>query len=248
MSEWMDVNELSCFTIYTIRYDRVCCFSKVYRAWIKPSTMQVFLTCNIIRNVNRVTVQCKLNLLTHSMQQSPSWEANRFSASQEIPHILWNPKVHYHIHKCPPPFHILSHIDPVRTPTSHFLKIHLNIILPSTLLCLSSRVSPSGFPHQNPVYTSAVPHTCYMPRPSHSSWFDHSSNNWWAVQIIRVLLFSFLHSSCFLIPLSPKYSQHPILKHVQPAFLPQCEQPSFTPIQKNRQNYSSVYLIHLVFG
>jgi hypothetical protein len=30
-------------------------------------------------------------LLTHSTQQSPSWEANRFAASQEIPRILWNP-------------------------------------------------------------------------------------------------------------------------------------------------------------
>jgi hypothetical protein len=26
------------------------------------------------------------------MEQSPSWEANRFSASQEIPHVLWNPE------------------------------------------------------------------------------------------------------------------------------------------------------------
>ena len=26
-------------------------------------------------------------LLTYPMQQSPSWVANRFSASQEIPHI-----------------------------------------------------------------------------------------------------------------------------------------------------------------
>jgi hypothetical protein len=54
-------------------------------------------------------------LLTYSMEQSPC-EANRFSASQEIPHILWNPKVHYRIHKDPPPVPILSQLDPVHTP------------------------------------------------------------------------------------------------------------------------------------
>jgi len=30
--------------------------------------------------------------ISYPMEQSPSWEANRFSASQEIPRILWNPK------------------------------------------------------------------------------------------------------------------------------------------------------------
>jgi hypothetical protein len=33
------------------------------------------------------------------MEQNPSWEANRFVASQEISRSLWNPKIHYRIHK-----------------------------------------------------------------------------------------------------------------------------------------------------
>ena len=52
-------------------------------------------------------------LLTYSMEQSPSLEANRFSASQDIPRILWNPKVHYRIYKCPPPVPVLGQINPV---------------------------------------------------------------------------------------------------------------------------------------
>ena len=40
-----------------------------------------------------------INKFTYSMVQSPSWEANWFAASQEIPRILWNPKVHYRTQK-----------------------------------------------------------------------------------------------------------------------------------------------------
>jgi hypothetical protein len=44
------------------------------------------------------------------MKKSPSWEANQFSASQEIPRILWNPKVHYRVDKSPPLDLIISQI------------------------------------------------------------------------------------------------------------------------------------------
>ena len=50
------------------------------------------------------------------MVQSPSWEANWFAATQEIPRILRNPKVHYRIHKRPPPVPILGQPNPVHIP------------------------------------------------------------------------------------------------------------------------------------
>ena len=117
------------------------------------------------------------------MEQSPSWEANQFEPSQEIPGILWNPNVHYRSHKCPPPVAILSQLDPFHTPTSHFLKIHHNI-LPSRPGSLSLRCH-----HQNPVHASPLPHTRHMPRPSHSYRFYHPHIIGWAVQIIKFFTF-----------------------------------------------------------
>jgi hypothetical protein len=85
------------------------------------------------------------------MEQNTSWEAYRFSASQEIPRVLWNPKVHYPIHKFPPSVPILRQLDPVHTPTSHLRKIHLYIIC-HLLLGLPSGLFPSGF-HTKTLYT-----------------------------------------------------------------------------------------------
>jgi hypothetical protein len=42
------------------------------------------------------------------MGHNPSEEVNRFSASQELPRILWNPKFYYRDHKHLSLVHILS--------------------------------------------------------------------------------------------------------------------------------------------
>ena len=103
-----------------------------------------------------------IRLLTYFMEQSPAWEANRFSASHEIPRILWNLNVHYRVHKFPPYVHVLSHVNPVHAPhPTSWISI---LILSSYLRLVSCEWSLSlRFPHQNPVYTSPLPHTCYMP-------------------------------------------------------------------------------------
>ena len=90
------------------------------------------VTQNSLRKHCSACKQFPCHLLTYSMVQSPSWEANRFAASQEIPRISRNPKVHYSTHKRPPPVPILAQPNPVHIPTSHLLEIRPNIIQPST--------------------------------------------------------------------------------------------------------------------
>jgi len=107
-------------------------------------------------------------LLTYSMVQSPSWEANWFADSQHIPRISRNPNVHYRTHKRPPSVSILGQPNLVHIPTSHLLEILPNIIHPSKPRYPQWSLS-LRFPYQEPLHPPLHNRTRHMPSPSHSS-------------------------------------------------------------------------------
>jgi len=123
--------------------------------------------------------------------QSPSWEANNHLASQEIPCLLWNPKIHYHVHKSPPLVPILNQANPVNNFQIYFFKIHSNIILRSKPR--SSKWSLSfRFSNKNHVHISHPTHAFHMPRQSHPPWLEHPNSIWCNLQIIKLLIMNFL--------------------------------------------------------
>jgi hypothetical protein len=114
-------------------------------------------------------VEIDRNILSYSMEQNPSWEANKFSTSQDIPRILWNPKVHY---RSTSARHLsLSWASSTQSipPTFYFLKIHLNSIFPFTPGSLKW-FFPSGFPTKTlytpvlfPIHATCSAHLIFLP-------------------------------------------------------------------------------------
>ena len=173
--------------------------------------------------------------------QSPSWAAKLFAASQEIPRISQNPKVHYRTHKRPPPVSILA--CPIHSIYSHPTSWRSILILSThQRLCLPSGLFLSGFPTKT-LYTPSL-HP-YAPHAQPISFFSILSPAQYWVRSTNNIASRYAISSIPLLSLPPrsKYSpQHHVLKHPQLHFLPQCQRPSYTHIQYNRQNYSSRYL------
>jgi len=160
------------------------------------------------------------------MQHNPSWETNRFSASQEIPHILWNPKVHYRIHKRRPPDRILSQINPVESFPSKFLKIHLIIIIPSktrsSKLAFFRQVSPPKSCMHLFSLLRASCLTCIILLDLVNPTLFGEAYRLWRFSLCRRLCCPF-----YLAPLRPNYlPQCHILEHL----LSGCQTEFHTPI------------------
>jgi hypothetical protein len=106
-----------------------------------------------------------LNLVAHDdLEQSP-WETDSFTASQEIPHRLWDPKFHYRVYNGPIP-------EPDKSSKRSHV-VALRCILISFYFRLDLAKWPLSFssPHHNPVCTCVFPYTCHVHHPSRSPWF-----------------------------------------------------------------------------
>ena len=127
------------------------------------------------------------------------------------------------------------------SPSSHFLKIDLNVILTSTPGSSKCSVSLKST-HQNPVSTCPLPvhATC----PIHLIPLDFIARIILGedYRSLNSSLFSFLHSPVTSSLLGPNILLRPYSQTPSAYVIPQCKRSSFTPIQNNRQSYSSAYL------
>jgi hypothetical protein len=96
--------------------------------------------------------------LTHSLTElSPSCELSNCAATQELPSILWNPKVHYRPHNWSQSW--ARSIQPI---PSYISKIHINIVHPPKSWYSEWSLS-FWLSHQYPACIPFLSYSCYMP-------------------------------------------------------------------------------------
>jgi hypothetical protein len=102
--------------------------TKVKYMWSYASIPPYFIPWRLIEHIDiAIFLPYFLTYLGHS------WETANCAATQEVPSILWKPKVHYRVHKNSPLLPMLNQIDPMRTIPSYLSKIHFNIVHPAFL-------------------------------------------------------------------------------------------------------------------
>ena len=93
-------------------------------------------------------------------------------SSHDLPCILWNMKVHYHLQIGLPLVPTLSQTNPVNIFPAHFFKMHHNIIFPPTPRT-SNGILPSCFPSKTLYMFPLLFHSCHVLQPFHFPWPDH---------------------------------------------------------------------------
>jgi hypothetical protein len=101
-------------------------------------------------------------ILTNFMELSPSWKAASCAATQELPSILWNQMVHYHVHRSPPLVPVLSQIQGIHPGLRPFVKFRNKLIMVRTCY-------PTPNPQSwriTPCRLSATAYSIYLQLPS----------------------------------------------------------------------------------